>query len=318
MSTIEVKVANRTCEADGICSYELVRTDGQALPPFEAGAHIDVHLAGNLVRQYSLCNAPGETHRYLIGVLRDTDSRGGSQAMHDHVDLGSVLQISEPKNHFPLVEAKRTLLLAGGIGVTPILAMAETLAAKGAAFEMHYCARSPEKAAFKERLAGCGFAAQVQFHYDSGDAAQKLDLPALLARPEAGTHVYVCGPQGFIDYVLGTAKAQGWPQAQLHVEYFSAAAVDTTGDQAFDVKLASSGKVVTIPAGKTVIKVLEEQGVVIPYSCEEGVCGTCLTRVLEGVPDHRDMYLTEEEQAANDQFTPCCSRAKSPVLVLDL
>ena len=318
MSTIEVKVANRTCEADGICSYELVRTDGQALPPFEAGAHIDVHLAGNLVRQYSLCNAPGETHRYLIGVLRDTDSRGGSQAMHDHVDLGSVLQISEPKNHFPLVEAKRTLLLAGGIGVTPILAMAETLAAKGAAFEMHYCARSPEKAAFKERLAGCGFAAQVQFHYDSGEAAQKLDLPALLARPEAGTHVYVCGPQGFIDYVLGTAKAQGWPPAQLHVEYFSAAAVDTSGDQAFDVRLASSGQTFTVPAGKTVIKVLEEQGVVIPYSCEEGVCGTCLTRVLEGVPDHRDMYLTEEEQAANDQFTPCCSRSKSPVLVLDL
>ena len=318
MSAIEVKVANRTCEADGICSYELVRTDGQALPPFEAGAHIDVHLAGNLVRQYSLCNAPGETHRYLIGVLRDTDSRGGSQAMHDHVDLGSVLQISAPKNHFPLVEAKRTLLLAGGIGVTPILAMAETLAARGAAFEMHYCARSPEKAAFKERLAGCGFAAQVQFHYDSGDAAQKLDLLALLARPDAGTHVYVCGPQGFIDYVLGTAKAQGWPASQLHVEYFSAAAVDTTGDQAFDVKLASSGKVVTIPAGKTVIKVLEEQGVVIPYSCEEGVCGTCLTRVLEGVPDHRDMYLTEEEQAANDQFTPCCSRSKTPVLVLDL
>ena len=318
MSTIEVKVANRTCEADGICSYELVRTDGQALPPFEAGAHIDVHLAGNLVRQYSLCNAPGETHRYLIGVLRDTDSRGGSQAMHDHVDLGSVLQISEPKNHFPLVEAKRTLLLAGGIGVTPILAMAETLAAKGAAFEMHYCARSPEKAAFKERLAGCGFAAQVQFHYDSGEAAQKLDLPALLAVPDADTHVYVCGPQGFIDYVLGTARAQGWPQAQLHVEYFSAAAVDTSGDQAFDVKLASSGKVVTVPAGKTVIKVLEEQGVVIPYSCEEGVCGTCLTRVLEGVPDHRDMYLTEEEQAANDQFTPCCSRAKTPLLVLDL
>lgn len=318
MSTIEVKVASRVCEADGICSYELVRTDGQALPPFEAGAHIDVHLAGNLIRQYSLCNAPGETHRYQIGVLRDADSRGGSQAMHDHVDLGSVLQISAPKNHFPLVEAQRTVLLAGGIGVTPILAMAESLAAKGAAFEMHYCARSPEKAAFKERLATCGFAAQVQFHYDSGDAGQKLDLATLLAKPEEGTHVYVCGPQGFIEYVMNTAKAQGWPAAQLHVEYFSAAAVDTSGDGAFEVKLASSGQTFTIPAGKTVIKILEEQGVVIPYSCEEGVCGTCLTRVIEGVPDHRDMYLTEEEQAANDQFTPCCSRAKTPVLVLDL
>ncbi|MEW6022276.1 MAG: PDR/VanB family oxidoreductase [Pseudomonadota bacterium] len=318
MSTIEVKVANRVCEADGICSYELVRTDGGDLLPFEAGAHIDVHLAGNLIRQYSLCNAPGETHRYQIGVLRDTDSRGGSQAMHDHVDTGSVLQISEPKNHFPLVEAQRTVLLAGGIGVTPILAMAEALAAKGARFELHYSARSPEKAAFKERLANCGFAAQVQFHYDSGEASQKLDLAALLAQPEEGTHVYVCGPQGFIDYVMDTAKAQGWPAAQLHVEYFSAAAVDTSGDGSFDVKLASSGQTFTIPAGKTVIKILEEQGVVIPYSCAEGVCGTCLTRVIEGVPDHRDMYLTEEEQAANDQFTPCCSRAKTPVLVLDL
>lgn len=318
MSTIEVKVVNRVCEADGICSYELVRLDGQPLPSFEAGAHIDVHLKDNLVRQYSLCNAPGETHRYQIGVLRDADSRGGSQAMHDHVDTGSVLHISEPKNHFPLVEAQRTLLLAGGIGVTPILAMAEALAAKGAAFELHYCARSPEKAAFKERLAQCGFAARVAFHYDSGDAAQKLDLQALLAKPEPGVHVYVCGPQGFIDYVMSTARAQGWPQAQLHVEYFSAAAVDTSGDGAFDVRLASSGQTYTVPAGKTVIKVLEEQGVVVPYSCEEGVCGTCLTRVLEGVPDHRDMYLTEEEQAANDQFTPCCSRAKTPLLVLDL
>jgi vanillate O-demethylase ferredoxin subunit len=318
MSTIEVRVAGKACEAEAICSYELVRIDGAPLPPFDAGAHIDVHLGGNLVRQYSLCNPPGETHRYQIGVLRDADSRGGSQAMHDHIDTGSVLQISAPKNHFPLVEARRTLLLAGGIGVTPILAMAEALAAKGAAFELHYSARSPERAAFKERLGAPHFAGQVHFHYDSGDAAQKLDLAGLLAAPDPGTHLYVCGPQGFIDHVLGSAKRLGWPAAQLHVEYFSAAAVDTSGDGAFDVKLASSGKLVTIPAGKSVIKVLAEQGVEIPYSCEEGVCGTCLTRVLEGVPEHRDMYLTEEEQAANDQFTPCCSRAKTKVLVLDL
>jgi vanillate O-demethylase ferredoxin subunit len=318
MSTIEVRVASKTNEADGICSYELVPTGANALPAFEAGAHVDVHLPGNLIRQYSLCNPPIETHRYQIGVLRDAGSRGGSEAMHDHIDVGSVLTISEPKNHFPLVEAKRTLLLAGGIGVTPILAMAETLAAKGAAFEMHYCARSPDKAAFKERLGESHLRDLVHFHYDSGDAAQKLDMAALLASPQPDTHLYVCGPQGFIEYVLGTAKAQGWPAAQLHVEYFSAAAVDTTGDQPFDVKLASSGKVFTVPAGTTVIKVLAEAGVEIPYSCEEGVCGTCLTRVVEGVPDHRDMYLTEEEQAVNDQFTPCCSRAKTKVLVLDL
>jgi vanillate O-demethylase ferredoxin subunit len=318
MSSFEVRVARKTCEADAICSYELVALDGAPLPPFEAGAHIDVHLAGSLVRQYSLCNAPGETHRYQIGVLRDPASRGGSQAMHDHIETGSVLTISAPKNHFPLVDAKSTLLFAGGIGITPILAMAEALAAQDAAFELHYSARSPERAAFRERLGASPFAQQVRFHYDSGDAAQKLDLAALLALPDAGTHLYVCGPQGFIDHVLGSARERGWPAAQVHVEYFSAAAVDTSGDRAFDVKLASSGRIVTVPAGKTVLEALAGQGVEIPYSCEEGVCGTCLTRVLEGVPEHRDLYLTEEEQAANDQFTPCCSRAKTAVLVLDL
>ena len=318
MSTLEVRVTGKANEADGICSHELATVDGAPLPPFEAGAHIDVHLSDHLVRQYSLCNPPGETHRYQIGVLRDTNSRGGSQAMHDHIDIGSILHISAPKNHFPLVDATRTLLFAGGIGVTPILAMAETLTERGAAFELHYSARSPERAAFRERMMSSGFADRVHFHYDSGDAAQKLDLAALLAVPAAGTHLYVCGPQGYIEHVLGTAKSMGWPPAQLHVEYFGAAAIDTDGDRPFEVKLASSGKIVMVPAGTTVIKALAEQGVEIPYSCEEGVCGTCLTRVLEGVPDHRDMYLTEEEQAANDQFTPCCSRAKSPVLVLDL
>jgi vanillate O-demethylase ferredoxin subunit len=318
MSTFNVRVARKSREAESICSYELVRLDGAALPPFGAGAHIDVHLPNGLVRQYSLCNAPGETHRYLIGVLRDAASRGGSQSMHDDVDAGTVLTISAPKNHFPLVAAKRTLLLAGGIGVTPILAMAETLAGAGAEFEMHYCARSPERAAFTERIETSRFADRVHLHYDSGAADQRLDLAALLAAPAPDTHVYVCGPQGFIDHVLDSARARGWPAAQLHVEYFGAAAVDTGGDRPFDVQLASSGTVVTVPAGRTALEVLAEAGVDIPYSCEEGVCGTCLTRVLAGEPDHRDLYLTDEEHAANDQFTPCCSRARTPLLVLDL
>ncbi|MFJ1466222.1 PDR/VanB family oxidoreductase [Massilia orientalis] len=315
MSALNVRVARKTREAEAICSYELVPVDGAALPPFAAGAHVDVHLPNGLVRQYSLCNAPGETHRYLIAVLRDADSRGGSQAMHDDVDVGTLLTISAPKNHFPLVDAARTLLLAGGIGITPILAMAETLAADGAKFEFHYCVRSPERAAFLERIRGAGFARQVQVHYD---ADRTLDLASLLAAPQPGTHLYVCGPQGFIDHVLDNAKARGWSAGQLHVEYFGAAAADTGGDQPFDVRLAASGRVVTIPVGRTVLKVLAEQGVDIPYSCEEGVCGTCLTRVLEGVPDHRDLYLTDAERAANDQFTPCCSRARTPLLVLDL
>jgi len=318
MNTIAVRVNDKTCEADGICSYELVREDGQALPAFEAGAHIDVHVTDTLVRQYSLCNPPGETHRYQIGVLRDPASRGGSRGMHEDIHVGSVLQISAPKNHFPLVPAGRTLLFAGGIGVTPILAMAEALAGQDAAFEMHYCARSPERAAFRDRIAASGFASRVHFHYDSGATSEQLDLHGVLAAPRPDTHVYVCGPQGFIEHVLATAEGLGWAPAQLHVEYFKAEAVDTSGDRDFDVKLASSGKVITIPAGRTVIKVLAEQGIDIPYSCEEGVCGTCLTRVLDGVPDHRDRYLIDEERAANDQFTPCCSRARTPLLVLDL
>jgi vanillate O-demethylase ferredoxin subunit len=318
MSTIEVRVARKACEAEGICSYELVRADGAPLPPFEAGAHIDVHLDGGLVRQYSLCNAPGETGRYLIAVLHEAASRGGSRAMHELVDTGSPLHIGPPRNHFPLAGSGRSLLLAGGIGVTPILAMAEALAAAGAEFELHYCARSPQRAAFRERIGASAFKERVHFHYDDGAAAQRLDLERLLGGADGTTELYVCGPQGFIAHVLGRAKEMGWPAARLHVEYFGAAHVDNGADQAFEVKLAASGKVVAVAAGQTVIEALAAHGVDIPYSCGEGVCGTCLTRVLDGVPEHRDLYLTEEEQAANDQFTPCCSRARTPQLVLDL
>ena len=316
---ISVRVARKSQEALDICSYELVATDGTALPGFSAGSHVDVHLPGGLTRQYSLCNDASETHRYLIGVLRDPASRGGSQAMHDTVEEGDVLQISAPKNHFPLAHAaSRSLLLAGGIGITPILCMAERLAASAAPFEMHYCSRSQERAAFYERIRASGFASQVHFHFDDGASVQKLSLPDLLAEPQPGVHLYVCGPKGFMDAVLQTARTSGWPEAQLHYEFFSAEVVKSDDDASFDVKLASSGRVVRIAADQTVAKALALAGVEIPMSCEQGVCGTCLTRVLEGEPDHKDMYLTPEEQAANDQFTPCCSRSKSALLVLDL
>ena len=315
---LQVRVARKQQEAEDICSYELVSSDGKPLPVFTAGAHIDVHLGSSLVRQYSLCNPPQEHHRYLIGVLRDPSSRGGSQAMHEEVQAGTMLRISAPKNHFPLEESQPSLLLAGGIGVTPILAMAEALSARGAAFEMHYCARSPERTAFRQRIAAAPFAPQVHFHYDSGAVAQKLDLSAVLARLDRRTHIYLCGPAGFIDHVKATVKAHDWPQDHLHLEYFGAAPTAESGDQPFDVRLASSGKVYAIPVGSTVLRVLNDAGVFIPASCEQGVCGTCLTRVLDGVPDHRDLYLDESEQAANDQFTPCCSRSRTAMLVLDL
>jgi vanillate O-demethylase ferredoxin subunit len=173
--------------------------------------------------------------------------------------------------------------------------------------------------AFVDRIQGASFAGRVQFHFDDGAAAQKLDLNAVLARPQPGTHLYVCGPKGFMDAVLATARAQGWGEEQLHWEFFAGAdAAPRADDGSFEVQLASSGRVIAIAPDKTVTQALSEAGVEIMVSCEQGVCGTCLTRVLQGEVDHRDAYLTPEEQAANDQFTPCCSRSKSPRLVLDL
>jgi vanillate O-demethylase ferredoxin subunit len=317
--SLHVRVARKTVEALDICTFELVDVDGGALPAFSAGSHIDVQLPNGLTRQYSLCNDPSESHRYLIGVLKDPATRGGSLAMHELVKEGDVLVISTPKNHFPLAhDARRSLLLAGGIGVTPILCMAERLAIVGEAFEMHYCTRSLERTAFRDRILRSSFAVDVRFHFDDGAVGQKLDIGALLAMPQPSVHVYVCGPKGFMDAVLGAARGAGWPETQLHYEFFSAAPVKSEADGSFQVKLASSGRIVVVPKARSVVQALAEVGVDIATSCEQGVCGTCLTRVLEGEPDHRELFLTPEEQAANDQFTPCCSRSKSPLLVLDL
>lgn len=319
LPTIPVRVARKRQEALDICTFELVAEDGSPLPGFSAGSHVDVHLPGGLIRPYSLCNDSSESHRYLIGVLRDPASRGGSVAMHEQVQEGQLLQIGAPANHFPLAhDAKRHLLLAGGIGVTPILCMAERLAHAGADFEMHYCTRSPERTAFHQRIAASSFAPRVHFHFDDGAAAQKLDIAALLSAPAEGVHLYVCGPKGFMDAVLNTARTQGWPESQLHYEFFAGAVAASDTDASFEVQIASSGQIVVVPREKTVVQALAEAGVEVQMSCEQGVCGTCLTRVIEGIPDHRDLYLTPEEQAANDQFTPCCSRSKSPRLVLDL
>jgi vanillate O-demethylase ferredoxin subunit len=318
MNQLSVKVVKKTTEAEDIVSFELASVDGQPLPAFSAGSHIDVQIRDGLVRQYSLCNDPCEQHRYLIGVLRDPNSRGGSIAVHDEVNEGSTLQISEPKNHFALAQAKRTLLFAGGIGVTPILCMAERLAQIDADFEMHYCTRSLERTAFHQRIGTSSFADNVHFHFDAGPAEQKLDLATLIAQPDADTHLYVCGPGGFIDHVVNTAKRLGWSSEQVHLEYFGATVRETAGDTAFDVKIASTGKVYSIPGGKTITHVLAEHDIHIPVSCEQGVCGTCITRVLDGTPDHRDLYFTDEEHEKNDQLTPCCSRAKSAMLVLDI
>lgn len=316
---LRVRVARKQTEAEGIVSLLLAPLDDAVLPPFTAGAHIDLHLPNGLVRQYSLCNEPSDDGHYRIGVLRDPQSRGGSVAVHDALQAGNVISISEPRNHFPLAEqAPHHLLMGGGIGITPLLAMAETLSQRGEAFTLHYATRSRERTAFTQRLAQSPFARHVHLHTDDGPAEQRLNIDAVLRDAPQGAHMYVCGPQGYMDAVLGTARAQGWPETRLHMEFFGAAPTQTDQDGGFEVELAQSGRVIAVGKTQTTLQALLDAGVDIPMSCEQGVCGTCLTRVISGVPDHRDHYLTPEEHAVNDQFLPCCSRSLSPRLVLDL
>ncbi len=328
MSLIQLRIGRKWQEAEGIAGLELVAPDGADLPPFTAGAHIDLHLpaagAQGLVRPYSLCGSPADRSRWQLAVLREPASRGGSAAVHELLAEGQLITVGLPRNLFALQPgATHSLLLAGGIGITPMLAMAEQLAADGAAFTLHVAARSRARLAFAERLARAPWAGQVQLHLDDGPPAQRLDLATLLAAPQPGTHVYLCGPRGFIDAALAAARAAGWPEAQLHLERFgpaatAVAAAASAGEGAFTLRLARSGRVVPVAAGQTAVQALAAAGVPVITSCEQGVCGTCLTRVVEGLPDHRDQYLTPEEQAANDQFLPCCSRACTAELVIDL
>lgn len=316
-SWITVRVASKRLVAEDIQSFDLVDVGGGDLPPYTAGAHIDVEVRAGLVRQYSLCLAPGEPDRYRIAVLRDPASRGGSSAMHEELAEGAEVRISAPRNHFELSPgAARSVLLAGGIGVTPLLSMAEQLQRDGRDFVLHYSARSKSRTAFHDEILNGELAPHVQFHFDEGDDGQRLDLQQALGAPAPDSHIYVCGPAGYIDWVFAGARASGWSDAQLHREYFSAAAPQAgEDDEAFDVRIASTGAVYTIPSGRAVTDVLAEHGIDIPVSCQQGVCGTCITRVLDGEPDHRDLVLMGDEL---HEFTPCCSRARTPLLVLDL
>lgn len=307
---MELLIKAMRLEARDILSLELVREDGGQLPAFAAGAHLDVHLGEGLVRQYSLCNDPAERHRYCIGVLRDAASRGGSRAVHERLRVGQRVTVSEPRNLFALeAGAGRSLLFAGGIGITPILAMARSLAGQGGAFALHYSARSPDAAAFVDDLAGLS----AQLYFDDG---QRLQLAEVLAAEPADTHLYVCGPAGYMAHVLDGARAAGWDESRLHREYFAAAPVVRDEDGAFEVRIHGTGQVFTVPADRSITQVLDEAGIVIPVSCEQGICGTCITRVVDGEVEHRDQFLTAEERLG--QMTPCCSRAKGGCLVLDI
>lgn len=317
---LRVKVAHVTDEADDIKSFEFVAADGAGLPPFTAGAHVDVFLPSGLIRQYSLANDPRERDRYVVAVLREVAGRGGSAEMHSVVVPGTALTITEPQNTFPLSpEADHHVLIAGGIGITPILAMVRDLEARGADYTLHYCTRTPAKTAFLAELQAPPFGAHVRFHHDNGNPAEGLDVQTLLAERGRGHHVYCCGPAGLMAAVKGASAH--WPTGTVHFEYFT---VDETAEAAapepagFEIEIESTGLVLQVPADKTIIEVLREAGIEIETMCEEGICGTCITEVTAGEPDHRDMVLSDDEKAAGKLMTVCCSRARSQRLTLKL
>lgn len=317
---INVVISRKQVEAQNVSVLELVPDNGEQLPPFSAGAHIDIYMSNGITRQYSLCNSPREHHRYLISVLRETSSRGGSAFMHDNVFEGDMISISPPKNHFALeADAKRSILIAGGIGITPILSMAEELRDAEADFELHYAGRSLHRMAFVERIRSGSIGNETKFYLDDDAPDKRFNAQSLVGKPSDSTHIYVCGPSGFIESILGAAHASGWAEANLHREFFGAAApVKMNPSDPFEMEIKSTGKILLVPADKSALEVLSEHGVDVPSSCEQGVCGTCLTRVLAGEPDHRDMFLSDGEKRQNSHFTPCCSRARSRRLILDL
>lgn len=290
--------------------------EGVEFPAYTAGAHVDVLTASGLVRQYSLCGPP-ETGRYRLAVLNEPESRGGSREMHA-LRVSDRLRVSAPRNRFPLVTARRHVLFAGGIGITPMLAMLRQLEREGGDYALHYCARSRARAAFVPELAGNP---RVTLHFDDEGPDQSLDVARDLGDPRPDTAVYVCGPGGFMDHVLGEAEALGWPPRALHKERFArqhpTGAPGTADSGGFTVRLASTGAEYAVPEGRGVLDVLLENGVDAPYSCQLGICGECVVRVLAGDPDHRDEVLTDGERAEG-MFAICTSRAITRVLELDL
>lgn len=316
---LTVRVDRVTRLTPEIAAFEFVHPWGGTLPGYRAGAHVDVHLPGGFVRPYSLARAPegASATRYVIGVKREPRSRGGSAALHERVREGDLLAISTPRNTFPLhPEAAHHLLLAGGIGLTPLLAMAQQLARDDAAFTLCVFARSRDHLAFAGELAA--LAPHVRLHFDDPTAADKLDLASPLAPRPGGTHLYLCGPAGFMQAAL--AHAAHWPDEAVHLEYFAPpdCAADTGHDEPFVLALARRGLEVPVAADQTAVEALRELGIDVPTSCEQGVCGTCVVgwHAGGGVPDHRDHCLSATERRT--RVALCCSRATSGVLTIDL
>lgn len=318
-TALNVVINQRELHGQAVAVMELRAANDASLPAYEAGAHIDVYLPNGIVRAYSLCGDPADTSHYRIGVLREPESRGGSAAVHDLLESGSTIRIGAPRNHFPLSEsAPYSVLIGGGIGITPMLAMAWRLHALGKPFELHYCLRHRAQAAFLEELANVPWRANVHLHVSEDGEQARLAPAAMLRAAPQGRHVYVCGPAGLMDCVLEAASDVGLSSREIHREYFSAPVQAVGENAAFELVARRSGKTVVVRADQSLLEALRSIDVQVDVSCEEGVCGTCACTVLDGEPDHRDAYLTDEEREANDQILVCCSRARSTRLVLDV
>jgi ferredoxin-NADP reductase len=316
--TLHVRVRCITFQADTINSYELVSVSGDELPAFSAGAHVDLHLGNGMIRSYSLVNDQQERNRYVVAVNRDVNGRGGSNFVHEHLRVGDVIEISAPRNNFQLQEsAAHSIMIAGGIGITPLLAMARRLEALGRPWELFYAARTKSAAAFLDELRGLRPNVHLNLRTDFDDerAGRVFDIEAIVREAPADAHLYCCGPSAMLAAFESATDDRS--SDHIHMEYFQTKEAPATGG-GFDVVLARSNRTVAVAAGKTILDALLDAGISVNYSCSSGICGTCETRVIEGVPDHRDQYLSKEEQAANNVVMICCSGARSPSLVLDL
>jgi vanillate O-demethylase ferredoxin subunit len=314
-------VRSITFEAEGIRSFELVDPGGKDLPGFEAGAHIDVSVPGGSTRQYSLCDSPWQRKHYRIAVLEELHGRGGSRALHASVRAGDMIEVSEPRNLFALdASARHSVLLAGGIGITPVLAMTEALRRANQSFELHYCTQTPQRTAFRERLQPLVASGQAHLHHDRGDPKKNgLDIAALLAPYEKGTHLYFCGPPGFMKAVQSAAA--NWPAGTVHYEYFGVNPEVTeklvsSGATEGQVRLAKSDKVLTVGSGQSILSAIREAGVECHSSCESGVCGSCKVRYFSGKPEHNDYVLSEDEK--EEYVLVCCAGVGPEALLLDL
>lgn len=309
VGVLELEVVALRRESDCVLSVELADPERRLLPAWEPGAHIDLGLPGHL-RQYSLIGDPAHRRCYRIAVLREPESSGGSRYVHEALRPGELVEVGGPRNHFPLVEADRYVLIAGGVGITPLLPVIDRLAAEDRDWRLHYGGRSRRSMAFLPQLAGHG----TQVELRPFDEFGHLDLAAVLGDPTGGVAVYCCGPEPLI--AAAEQRCADWPAGTLHVERFAARPRDDEADlRAFELVLGQSDRRLTVPADRSALDVLHEAGVAVPNACRDGICGSCETRVLGGEPDHRDS-LTEPDHT--DVVLPCVSRARTPELILDL